>query len=77
MIVLKKSTNRTKISYSIRHTQTAQRGSIMVSIQSSVTGQYWQIVVNGRIVEGFAKRGHGKATKAQVEAIADTYRGRV
>ena len=49
----------------------------MVNVQSSVTGQYWQIVVNGRIVEGFAKRGHGKATKAQVEAIADTYRGRV
>ena len=49
----------------------------MVNVQSSVTGQYWQIVVNGRIVEGFAKRGHGKATKAQVEAIADTYREQV
>ena len=49
----------------------------MVTIQSSVTGQYWQIVVNGQIVEGFAKRGHGRATKAQVEAIAETYRERV
>ena len=46
----------------------------MVSVQSSVTGQYWQIVVNGQIVEGFAKRGHGRATKEQVQAIADTYR---
>ena len=52
-------------------------GSNMVNVQSSVTGQYWQIVVNGQIVEGFAKRGHGKATKAQVEAIADTYREQV
>lgn len=49
----------------------------MVNVQSSITGQYWQIVVNGQIVEGFAKRGHGRATKAQVEAIAETYKGRV
>ena len=47
----------------------------MVKVISSVTGQYWHIVVNGRIVEGFAKRGHGAAKKSQVEAIAETYRG--
>ena len=47
----------------------------MVQVISSVTGQYWHIVVNGRIVEGFAKRGHGAAKKSQVEAIAETYRG--
>ena len=49
----------------------------MVQVISSVTGQYWHIVVNGQIVEGFAKRGHGAAKKAQVEAIAAEYRGRV
>jgi hypothetical protein len=49
----------------------------MVQVQSSVTGQYWQITVNGAIVEGFAKRGHGRATKAQVEAIAAEYRERM
>lgn len=45
-----------------------------VKVINSVTGQYWQITVNGRIVEGFAKRGHGAAKKSQVEAIAQTYR---
>ena len=49
----------------------------MVQVISSVTGQYWHIVVNGRIVEGFAKRGHGAAKKTQVEAIAETYRSAV
>jgi len=45
-----------------------------VQVINSVTGQYWQITVNGVIVEGFAKRGHGAAKKSQVEAIAETYR---
>jgi hypothetical protein len=45
-----------------------------VQVINSATGQYWQIVVNGKIVEGFAKRGHGAAKKYQVEAIAQTYR---
>jgi hypothetical protein len=48
-----------------------------VQVINSATGQYWQIVVNGRIVGGFAKRGHGAAKKYQVEAIAQTYRERV
>jgi ribosomal protein L35 len=48
-----------------------------VKVINSVTGQYWQITVNGRIVEGFAKRGHGAAKKSQVEAIAQTYREKV
>ena len=46
-----------------------------VQVVSSTTGQFWQILVNGVIVEGFAKRGHGAAKKAQVEAIAEEYRG--
>jgi hypothetical protein len=45
-----------------------------VQVINSATGQYWQITVNGVIVEGFAKRGHGAAKKSQVEAIAETYR---
>ena len=45
-----------------------------VQVINSVTGQFWQITVNGRIVEGFAQRGHGAAKKSQVEAIAQTYR---
>ncbi len=49
----------------------------MVQVISSTTGQYWHIVVNGRIVEGFAKRGHGAAKKSQVEAIAEEYRNAI
>ena len=45
-----------------------------VQVVSSATGQYWQILVNGVIVEGFAKRGHGAAKKSQVETIAEEYR---
>jgi hypothetical protein len=45
-----------------------------VKVINSATGQYWHITVNGVIVEGFAKRGHGAAKKSQVEAIAETYR---
>jgi hypothetical protein len=48
-----------------------------VTVVSSVTGQFWQIKVNGQVVEGFAKRGHGAAKKYQVEAIAQTYREKV
>ena len=48
-----------------------------VKVINSATGQYWQITVNGVIVEGFAKRGHGAAKKYQVEAIAETYREQV
>ena len=48
-----------------------------VQVINSATGQYWQITVNGRIVEGFAKRGHGAAKKYQVEATAQTCRERV
>jgi hypothetical protein len=48
-----------------------------VKVINSATGQYWQITVNGVIVEGFAKRGHGAAKKSQVEAIAETYREKV
>jgi hypothetical protein len=48
-----------------------------VTVESSVTGQFWQIKVNGQVVEGFAKRGHGAAKKSQVEAIAQTYREQV
>jgi hypothetical protein len=48
-----------------------------VQVINSVTGQYWQITVNGVIVEGFAKRGHGAAKKSQVEEIAETYREKV
>jgi hypothetical protein len=64
---------------SINHTETKPRVYIMENVQvvSSVTGQYWQITVNGVVVEGFAKRGHGAAKKYQVEAIAQTYREQV
>lgn len=46
----------------------------MVTIETSPAGSHWYIKVNGVIVEGFAKRGHGRATRAQVEAIAEEYR---
>jgi hypothetical protein len=45
-----------------------------IEVVSSATGQFWQIKVNGQVVEGFAKRGHGAAKKSQVEAIAQSYR---
>ena len=48
-----------------------------VQVISSATGQYWQIKVNGVIVEGFAKRGHGAAKKSQVESIAQSYREQI
>ncbi len=48
-----------------------------VKVVSSATGQYWQILVNGVIVEGSAKRGHGAAKKTQVEAIAEEYRNAI
>jgi hypothetical protein len=48
-----------------------------VQVINSATGQYWHITVNGVIVEGFAKRGHGAAKKHQVEAIAQAYREQV
>ena len=48
-----------------------------VQVVSSATGQYWQILVNGVIVEGFAKRGHGAARKSQVEAIAEEYQNAI
>ena len=46
----------------------------MVTIETSPAGSHWYIKVNGVVVEGFAKRGHGRATRAQVEAIAEEYR---
>ncbi len=49
----------------------------MIEVISSATGQYWQIRINGQVIEGFAKRGHGRATKAQVEAVADEYRAKM
>ena len=36
------------------------------SVKSSPTGAFWHIIVNGQIVEGAPKRGHGSATKAQM-----------
>lgn len=37
-----------------------------VEVVSSPAGSYWHIKVNGQVVEGAPKRGHGRATKAQM-----------
>jgi len=50
------------------------REATMVTIETSPAGSYWYIKVNGVIVEGFVKRGHGRATLAQVRAIAEEYK---
>ena len=50
------------------------REAIMVTIETSPAGSHWYIKVNGVIVEGFVKRGHGRATLAQVKAIAEEYK---
>ena len=38
----------------------------MVEVISSASGSHWHIVFNGVIIEGSPKRGHGRATKAQM-----------
>jgi hypothetical protein len=45
-----------------------------VEVVSSVTGQFWHILVDGKIAEGFNKTGEGRAKKSQVEAIAEAIR---
>ena len=35
-------------------------------VVSSPAGSHWHIKVNGQVVEGAPKRGHGAATKAQM-----------
>ena len=45
-----------------------------VKVVSSVTGQFWHILVDGKIAEGFNKTGEGRAKKSQVEAIAESIR---
>lgn len=37
-----------------------------VEVVSSAGGSHWHIKVNGQVVEGAPKRGHGRATKAQM-----------
>lgn len=49
----------------------------MVKVITSPAGSHWYITVNGSVVEGFVKRGHGRATLKQVERIADYYRSKV
>jgi len=46
----------------------------MVTIETSPAGSYWYIKVNGVIVEGFVKFGLGRATLAQVKAVAEEYK---
>jgi len=35
-------------------------------VVSSPAGSHWYIKANGQVVEGAPKRGHGRATKAQM-----------
>ena len=44
--------------------------SSQVEVVSSAGGSHWYIKVNGQVVEGAPKRGHGRATKAQMQAWA-------
>jgi len=46
---------------------TTEEESIMkFEVVSSPAGSHWYIKVNGQVVEGAPKRGHGRATKAQM-----------
>ena len=38
----------------------------MYELISSASGAFWHIVFNGQIVYGAPKRGHGRATKADM-----------
>ena len=44
----------------------------MVEVISSASGSHWHIVFNGVIIEGAPKRGHGRATKAQMMTPLNT-----
>ena len=43
----------------------------MFTVKSSVTGTFWHIMRDGSVVHGAPKRGHGRATKTQMQAWAD------
>ena len=38
----------------------------MYELKSSATGEYWHIELDGQVLYGAPKRGHGSATKAQM-----------
>ena len=38
----------------------------MYTLTSSASGAFWHIVANGQVMYGAPKRGHGRATKAQM-----------
>jgi hypothetical protein len=43
-----------------------------MKVISSPSGSHWYIVRNGTVIKGAPKRGHGRATKAQmIEWAAD------
>ena len=51
----------------------------MYTLTTSPTGAFWHIMAHGQVVEGAPKRGHGRATKAQMidwvaELNASSYR---
>jgi len=43
----------------------------MYEVTSSVTNTFWHIVRNGKVTHGAPKRGHGRATKAMMQAWAN------
>lgn len=38
----------------------------MYTLTSSASGAFWHIMANGQVMYGAPKRGHGRATKAQM-----------
>ena len=48
----------------------------MYTLTTSASGAFWHIMANGQVMYGAPKRGHGRATKAQMlEWIAELEAG--